>query len=151
MFSCSIRTVLHQHLIKKSSSCFQRLYSYSSVGARSASNLRSLASPISKPLVTGTQNQTRSLRGKNEPGSLAFAGNELAAVADLYYRYAKNVDGGVDDEGSYLCLSGVRKMLASIGERPDEETLKELFRAADLNSDGKLHLHVRFIMIVFER
>ena len=50
--------------------------------------------------------------------------------------------GGVDVGGSYLSLRGVRELLHSIGERPDERTLRKLFSAADTSNDGKLHLEV---------
>lgn len=78
----------------------------------------------------------------SEPGSLAFAAGELAAVSDLFFRYANTSDGGIDQDGSsFLTPSGVRKMLSSIGENPDDATFEKLFHAADLNGDGKLQLH----------
>jgi len=77
----------------------------------------------------------------NEPGDLAFATGEVAAVSDLFFRYANTSDVGTDDKGcSYLTPSGARKMLASIGENPDDETFDALFRTADLNGDRKLQL-----------
>lgn len=49
--------------------------------------------------------------------------------------------GGVDSDGkSYLCLRGVRELLSSIGERPDEQTLRRMFSKADRNNDGRLDL-----------
>jgi len=87
----------------------------------------------------------------SEPGSLAFAAGELAAVSDLFFRYANTSDGGIDQDGSsFLTPSGVRKMLSSIGENPDDATFEKLFHAADLNGDGKLQLHVRMICKVEE-
>jgi len=76
------------------------------------------------------------------PGAKAFADCEYAAIKDLFFHFAKTkpADGGVDELGSYLCPSGVRELLASIGERPDESTLRELFETADRKGDGKLHL-----------
>lgn len=73
-----------------------------------------------------------------KPGSLAFADSELAAVVDLYYQFATETTKGT----SYLDLEGVRELLASIGERPDESTLGELFRTADLNCKGTIDLNV---------
>jgi len=83
------------------------------------------------------------LRESKLPGSKAFADCEYAAVKDLFYNFAKTkvaADGGVDELGPYLCPGGVRELLASIGERPDEETLEELFSTTDTKGDGKLHL-----------
>jgi len=74
-----------------------------------------------------------------KPGSLAFAECESEAISDLFNHFAK-IDGGKDDEGLFLCVRGVRELLASIGERPDEITLRRIFKEADLNNDGKLHL-----------
>ena len=42
--------------------------------------------------------------------------------------------------GPYLCPQGVKQLLQSIGEHPDEVTLHDLFQTADLNGDGKLHI-----------
>jgi adenylate kinase len=98
-----------------------------------------------------TQQQENKLK-KDTPGSLAFAECEKNAVTDLFFNFAakqspsdnegpdKNV-GGVDSDGkSYLCLRGVRELLSSIGERPDEQTLRRMFSKADRNNDGRLDL-----------
>mmetsp|Transcript_15905 Transcript_15905/g.32017 ORF Transcript_15905/g.32017 Transcript_15905/m.32017 type:complete len:331 (+) Transcript_15905:34-1026(+) len=75
------------------------------------------------------------------PGSVAFADCESAAITDLFLSFAKSrPDGGVDEEGEYLCIDSVRELLASIGERPSDDMLKHLFEKADVNRDGKLHL-----------
>ena len=75
------------------------------------------------------------------PGSVAFAECETAAITDLFYQFARNVcENGDVDEEHYLNLEDVRKLLNSIGERPDEKTLIQLFKAADTKKDGRLSL-----------
>jgi adenylate kinase len=74
-----------------------------------------------------------------KPGSLAFAECESEAISDLFHHFAQ-IDGGTDNQGPFLCVRGVRELLASIGERPDQVTLRRIFKEADLNNDGKLHL-----------
>lgn len=74
------------------------------------------------------------------PGSAAFADCETAAVVDLYYQFARKT--GVEGE-CYLDPEGVRELLKSIGERPDEETLQDIFQTADLNRTGTINLEVR--------
>ena len=77
------------------------------------------------------------------PGSKAFADCESDAIQDLFFQFALDTNnGGVDDEGSYLSLRGVKELLNSIGEKPDKMTVKRLFEEADINGDGKLHLNV---------
>ena len=72
---------------------------------------------------------------------MAFADCESAAITDLFLSFAKSrPDGGVDEGGAYLCIDSVRELLASIGERPSDHMLKNLFEEADVNNDGKLHL-----------
>ena len=79
-------------------------------------------------------------RGPQTPGSKAFADCEADAVKDLFHNFAKS-DG--DATGiKYLDLDGVRNLLNSIGERPDERTLRRLYKAADFNGDGIIELHV---------
>jgi hypothetical protein len=74
------------------------------------------------------------------PGSKAFADCEADAIKDLFHNFAKT-DG--DATGiKYLDLDGVRNLLNSIGERPDERTLRRLYKAADFNGDGIIELHV---------
>lgn len=74
------------------------------------------------------------------PGSAAFADCEAAAVVDLYYEFARKTR--VEGE-CYLDPQGVRELLESIGERPDEDTLQELFHTADLSRTGRINLKVR--------
>mmetsp|Transcript_38372 Transcript_38372/g.57471 ORF Transcript_38372/g.57471 Transcript_38372/m.57471 type:complete len:220 (-) Transcript_38372:1431-2090(-) len=82
----------------------------------------------------------------SKPGSRAFADCEYEPLTDLFNQFAKTDHGGkvggVDSAGTYLCLEGVRRLLTSIGERPDDETLRELFRVVDVSGDEKLHLEV---------
>jgi adenylate kinase len=77
-----------------------------------------------------------------KPGSRAFAECETDAIQDLFFQFAQVDDvGGIDEEGEpFLCLKGVQELLNSIGEKPNEDTLKSLFMEADENDDGKLHL-----------
>jgi hypothetical protein len=103
--------------------------------------------------------KTRSLDPKYtdnyKPGSKAFAECESDAIQDLFFQFAKVADnGGVDEEGSYLSFNGVKELLGSIGEKPDDATLKRLFQEADLNNDKKLHLDVslmKFWCIMYQR
>ena len=88
-----------------------------------------------------------------QPGSLAFADCEFEAIADLFYQFANHGNssaGGVDELGSYLCINGVKDLLESIGERPDEDTLQQLFYLNDVNKDGKLHFEVSFDHGIFQ-
>lgn len=82
------------------------------------------------------------------PGSKAFDDCEFEAIADLFYHFAKRGQqqrGGIivddDESGSYLSENGVRRLLESIGERPDDQTLRDLFAKADLNGSGTLSLN----------
>jgi hypothetical protein len=85
------------------------------------------------------QDGKSSRRSEMQPGSKAFAECETDAIKDLFHNFAKtNGDGGI----KYLDLDGVHKLLNSIGERPDERTLKRLYKAADYNGDGIIELHV---------
>lgn len=72
------------------------------------------------------------------PGSKAFADCEHAAISDLFYNFAQE---DKDGRGYLLSLKGCRDLLYSIGERPEEETLKRMFQEWDLDKSGKLDLH----------
>eukprot|EP00558_Chaetoceros_sp_UNC1202_P006123 CAMPEP_0197235974 /NCGR_PEP_ID=MMETSP1429-20130617/3273_1 /TAXON_ID=49237 /ORGANISM="Chaetoceros sp., Strain UNC1202" /LENGTH=343 /DNA_ID=CAMNT_0042694705 /DNA_START=257 /DNA_END=1288 /DNA_ORIENTATION=- len=76
----------------------------------------------------------------DKPGSLAFAECEFSAISDLFYQFAQNDQEEDGADGHYLTLERVRDLLGSIGEKPDDQTLTRLFRAADVNKDGKLSL-----------
>lgn len=82
---------------------------------------------------------------ESKPGSKAFAECETSAIQDLFYQFAQdsNDQGGIDEDGAYLCLNGIRELLNSIGEKTDDKTIMRLFQEADSNNDGKLHLDVR--------
>ena len=54
-----------------------------------------------------------------------------------------------EDGKPYLNLKGIRELLYSIGERPDEKTILRLFQEADLNGDGRLDLHVSVYVCVW--
>jgi hypothetical protein len=143
MLSSSVRGALHHQVLRP---ILHKYYFFSSWTARkfvglSTSILQKTPSSSSAYLQLISK---RHIWKANEPGDLAFAAGEVAAVSDLFFRYANTSDGGIDDEGcSYLTPSGARKMLASIGENPDDETFDALFRTADLNGDGKLQLQAR--------
>lgn len=84
--------------------------------------------------------QPQSTKRPEKPGSKAFADCEADAIKDLFHNFAKS-DGDAADI-KYLDLDGVRNLLNSIGERPDERTLRRLYKAADFNGDGIIELHV---------
>lgn len=86
-----------------------------------------------------------------KPGSVAFADVETAAMTDLFNSFAQTTDDDIPSLASsgnthkasgsnYLTLRGVRDLLLSIGERPDEETLHQLFKMADTTKNGRLSL-----------
>ena len=109
-------------------------------------------SPINQELYrtfkTGSLDPKDNTDNNYKPGSKAFAECESDAIQDLFFQFAKVADnGGIDEEGSYLSFNGVKELLGSIGEKPDDATLKRLFREADLNKDKKLHLNVSFFGI----
>lgn len=71
-----------------------------------------------------------------QAGSLAFADCEYNAIRDLFFQFANEHSDGEH----YLSLRGVRDLLTSIGERPDERTLRQMFKHADTAKNGKLSL-----------
>ncbi|KAL7461884.1 hypothetical protein ACHAXS_002368, partial [Conticribra weissflogii] len=75
----------------------------------------------------------------NHPGSRAFGECEISALSDLFLEFART-SSSVDDRGPYLNLEGIRRLLASVGESPDEDTLKALFDSINVHRDGKLRL-----------
>jgi adenylate kinase len=89
---------------------------------------------------TSSSDKNLKLGDPSKPGSAAFADTELDAVADLYHQFAivEEEDHGNCD--SYLNIDGVRALLNSIGERPNDETLRRLFDAVDSNGNGKIGL-----------
>jgi len=90
-----------------------------------------------------TSNEKTQSTTNYKPGSRAFAECETNAIQDLFYQFANegaNGGGGVDDDGSYLNIEGVRELLTSIGEKPDDVNLENMFREMDKNNNGKLHL-----------
>lgn len=105
---------------------------------------------ISRPIGTTTGVRTfetgshttdkESSKKFSKPGSIAFAECETAAITDLFYQFAKESNDKGEEGHYFLSLGGVRELLNSIGERPDEQTLKRLYKAADTNRDGKLSL-----------
>ncbi len=84
-------------------------------------------------------------------GSVAFGECEISALSDLFLQFAKTSSskdaandfdggGGGGESGPYLNLNRIRLLLESVGERPDDETLKSLLDDVDSNGDGRLHL-----------
>lgn len=65
---------------------------------------------------------------------------ETSAMTDLFQQFSESLKKGDQDPEEYLTLDGIRDLLESVGERPDEETLRRIFKTADLNKDGKLQL-----------
>lgn len=63
----------------------------------------------------------------------AFLDEELPAVTDLFHTFAFGDDPTLD-------LEGLRALLAAVGERPDEATLRQLFTTADVDSSGGIDL-----------
>jgi hypothetical protein len=88
--------------------------------------------------TTTDEYRQKKAASKPKPGSLAFADCEYDAVTDLFASFAKTDDSGL----KYLDLEGARELLNSIGERPDEETLRKLYKAADMDGNGVIELHV---------
>ncbi len=78
--------------------------------------------------TTSSVSRTRSL----STASAAFAPSELPAVRDLFSSFAV---GGSLDKG------GLRAVLESIGERPSDGVLDELFAEADADRSGSIDLH----------
>lgn len=78
-----------------------------------------------------------------QPGGKAFAECEMDAVRDLFHGFAKTDQ---ESEIKYLDMDGVRELLKSVGERPDEATLQRLYDLADENGDGVIELYVRLKM-----
>lgn len=113
-----------------------------SVGSSSCVGRVATGSSGSRSFQTYSEDGKKRLTEEKRPGSIAFADCETNAISDLFYQFARKDtgEGGVDVGGSYLSLRGVRELLHSIGERPDERTLRKLFSAADTSNDGKLHL-----------
>ncbi len=85
---------------------------------------------------------------EKKPGSVAFADVETDAMTDLFNSFAQTdcddlpslASTGKSSAPNYLTLRGVRQLLASIGERPDEDTLRQIFQAADTTKNGKLSI-----------
>jgi hypothetical protein len=78
-------------------------------------------------------------RGTPSPGSIAFGECEVAALSDLFLQFAKRTNGD-DDRGPYLNLERIRLLLESVGERPDDGTLRSLLADVDARGDGRLRL-----------
>jgi adenylate kinase family enzyme len=100
--------------------------------------LSSVNTPTLREFQTWQPQAYAKIKESNKPGSKAFAECETDAIKDLFNVFAKtDGDAGI----KYLDHAGVRELLKSIGERPDERTLQRLFKAADFNGDGVIELH----------
>ncbi|KAL3782949.1 hypothetical protein ACHAW5_002730 [Stephanodiscus triporus] len=73
------------------------------------------------------------------PGSVAFGECEIAALSDLFLQFAKTRKDP-DDAEPYLNLGRIRLLLESVGERPDDDTLRSLLADVDARGDGRLGL-----------
>ena len=62
----------------------------------------------------------------------AFTAAEIPAVTDLFHDYA--------GEDKLLCEDRLQGLLRAVGERPDEKTLKQLFKEADTDCSGAIDL-----------
>lgn len=94
-----------------------------------------------QPFYTHTHNQNQTSDDSTlNPGSRAFGECEISALSDLFLQFAQE-SHSVDADGPFLDLDGIRRLLASIGERHlDESTLQKLFDDINVNRDGKLRL-----------
>lgn len=68
----------------------------------------------------------------DKPGSKAFSESESYAIADLFHAHADSCDT--------LGREGIRSLLESIGERPTEETIDDIFERGDLDGNGRIDL-----------
>lgn len=95
------------------------------------------------PFHTQHDNQSSHFDLESHPGSRAFGECEISALSDLFLQFAKTSstnDSGLDDLGPYLSINALTRLLASVGEKPDEHTLKTLFDSINVTKDGKLRL-----------
>jgi len=93
-----------------------------------------------KSSISSSDNAPNNVSNIQYKGQMAFADCEIQPITDLFLQYARR-DKLQDQGGCYLTIDGVKELLSSIGERRNDETVAEFFQAADLNNDGKLHLH----------
>lgn len=75
---------------------------------------------------------------EQQPGSVAFGECEISALSDLFLQFANSKDD--PEVGPYLNLRRIRLLLESVGEKPDDATLKSLMDEIDTYKDGKLRL-----------
>lgn len=91
---------------------------------------------------TTVDHQPNFLHNNDNHGGSSFTTSpnhpKQAAIADLFYNYAHDAKDG---QGHLLSLEGCRDLLSSIGERPDDITLRQMFDKWDLDSSGKLDLY----------
>jgi adenylate kinase len=76
---------------------------------------------------------------QSRPGSVAFGECEINALSDLFLHFAKT-SNTMDEIGPYLDLLRIRQLLESVGESPDDDTLRTLMEEVNLHRDGKLRL-----------
>ena len=93
----------------------------------------------SAPFLTYHAEKHRIDGGAPSPGSIAFGECEIAALSDLFLQFAKKTKDD-DDRGPYLNLERIRLLLESVGERPDDDTLRSLLADVDARGDGRLRL-----------
>ena len=93
-----------------------------------------MPSELNGNLAKDTNNKPTSCDGEK-----AFADCEIGPITDLFHQYSKK-SKLEDESGCYLRISELKELLHSIGERRNDETVKDFFKAADSNQDGRLHL-----------
>ena len=86
----------------------------------------------------GGWGSTRLFDETSQPGSKAFVECDRAALIDLFNEYASECDG----DGCHLDREGLQKILRSVGENADDETVDHLFRLADDSGDNLIQLDV---------
>jgi len=77
--------------------------------------------------------------GRPLQGEKAFLKSELPAISDLFHTFAAT---NRNDDNAPLTLDhkGMKRLLSSIGERPSDATLLEIFQAADIDDSGTIDL-----------
>jgi len=76
------------------------------------------------------------------PRKIEHASLTDAAMTDLFRQFSESLDNQASEDSNeeVLTMEGIKQLLESIGERPDEETLESMFKSIDLNNDGVLQL-----------
>ncbi len=97
----------------------------------------SLYTPRMRLFETTSKSPSSELNGNKISTGTSMS---ASAMTDLFQQFSESLKNTESDEEEYLTLNGIRDLLESVGERPDEKTLRRIFKTADLNKDGKLQL-----------